>query len=366
MKIPLVDLKAQYLSIKNEIDHAITAVINDSAYIGGKYLAEFERAFADYLGVKHCVGVANGTDAIYVALKMMGVGQGDEVITAGNIFIATSEMITLTGATPVFVDNLPDTYNINPALIEAAITSKTKAIIPVHLYGQPADMDVISAIAEKHHLIVLEDAAQAHGATYKGRKAGTMSRVATFSFYPGKNLGAYGDAGAFVTNDDELAEKMRSYANHGRKDKYLHDIEGISSRLDGLQAAILNVKLAHLDEWVKLRRAVAKRYDEGLKDIVIIPKVMDGVEHAYHLYVVRVKNREAIQKALADAGIATGIHYPVPLPFQPAYAYMHKKPEDYPVSHAQMGELLSLPMYERLTAEQVDYVVEEVKKAIIN
>ncbi|MDP3948020.1 MAG: DegT/DnrJ/EryC1/StrS family aminotransferase [bacterium] len=364
MEIPLVDLKVQYRSIKSEIDAAISSVLQDAVFIKGRYVDEFERHFADYLGIRHCIGVGNGTDAIFIALKMLGVGSGDEVITAANTFIATSEAISLAGAKPVFVDCNPETYNIDTERVEAAITPRTKAVIPVHLYGQSADMDPILALAEKHNLTIVEDAAQAHGATYGGRKAGTFGACATFSFYPGKNLGAYGDGGAIVTNDDALAQKMRMFANHGRKDKYLHEFEGVNSRLDALQAAILDVKLKHLEHWIERRRAVARRYDEALRGIVETPKAMADARHAYHLYVIRVNDREKVQKKLLEDGIGTGVHYPVPLPLLPAYRHLGHQAKDFPVASRLAGEILSIPINESMEQPQVDYVVEKLKNVL--
>ena len=364
MKIPLVDLRAQYLSIKDEIDQAVASVIDESAFISGKYVAEFEKNFADYIGVRHCIGVGNGTDALFIAMKSLGIGPGDEVITAANTFIATSEAISLAGAKPVFIDCDKETYNIDAGLIEKAITSKTKAIIPIHLYGQPADMDPILALAERRNIKIIEDTAQAHGADYKGKKTGTFGFAACFSFYPGKNLGAYGDAGAIVTNNDELAEQMRMFANHGRKDKYLHEIEGVNSRLDGLQAAILNVKLKYLDDWIRRRREVAKCYNEALQGVVETPRVLIGTSHVYHLYVIRVKSREKVQQKLIEDGISTGIHYPVPLPLQPAYRRSNYRPEDFPVACSLAGEILSIPIYESMEDNQVDYVAQKIKEAV--
>lgn len=364
MKIPLVDLTAQYRSIKSEIDAAISAVIRDAVFIGGRYVDEFEGHFADYLNVRHCIGVGNGTDAIFIALKALGIGSGDEVITAANTFIATSEAISLAGAKPVFVDCHPETYTIDTRRIPAAITPRTKAIIPVHLYGQPADMDPILVLAKKHDLTVIEDAAQAHGAAYHGRKVGALGVCGCFSFYPGKILGAYGDGGAVVTQDDVLAEKIRMFANHGRKDKYLHEFEGINSRLDALQAAILDVKLKHLENWIERRRAVARKYDEALRGIVGTPKAMAGARHAYHLYVIRVKGREKVQKKLLEDGISTGVHYPVPLPLLPAYRHLGYQAKDFPVASRLADEILSIPIHESMERPQVDYVVEKLKKIL--
>jgi len=361
MRVPFVDLRSQYFSIKQEIDSAIQKVIEDSAFIGGKYLASFEKHFADYIGAKCCIGVGNGTEALFIALKCLGITQRDEVITVANSFIATSEAITMTGARVVFVDCDEKTYNIDVRRIEKAITSRTRAIIPVHLYGQPADMDPILEIAKRYNLFVIEDAAQAHGARYKGLNVGTIGDCACFSFYPGKNLGAYGDAGAIVTNNDELAQKVRMFANHGRKEKYNHMFEGINSRLDGLQAAILDVKLKYLEQWIERRRAIAKIYDEELKDIVITPTVLADVRHVYHLYVVRIKNRDKVRELLAEKGISTGIHYPIPLPFLKAYDYLRHKPADFPIAYSIKDELLSLPIHGDMIDEQVEYVIEQLK-----
>jgi len=364
MKIPFVDLKAQYYSIKKEIDRAISDVIEASAFIGGKYAKAFEKNFANYIGVKNCIGVGNGTDALHIALKALGISEGDEVLTTANSFIATSEAITLSGAKVVFVDCNKDSYNINADKVEAAITPNTKAIIPVHLYGQPADMDKIMDVADKHDLYVIEDAAQGHGAEYKGRRIGRIGDLACFSFFPGKNLGAYGDAGAVVTNNDELAKKARMFANHGRMEKYNHEFEGMNSRLDGLQAAILDVKLKYLDKWIERRRAIAKMYDTGLKDVVITSSALPEVRHVYHLYVIRIRNRERVKELLAEKGIATGIHYPVPLPFLKAYSYLGHKPADFPVAYSIKDEILSLPIYGDMTDEQVEYVIASLKDIV--
>ena len=364
MKISFVDLNVQYHAIKGEIDEAVSCVIQDSALIGGKYAKAFEQSFADYVGVKNCVGVGNGTDALYIALKALGISDGDEVITVANTFIATSEAITMTGARVVFVDCDKDTYNIDVDKLERAITDKTKAIIPVHLYGQPADMGKIKDVAKKHNLYVVEDAAQAHGAEYNGQRVGTIGDVACFSFFPGKNLGAYGDAGAIVTNNDELGRKARMFANHGRIEKYNHEFEGTNSRLDGLQAAILDVKLKHLDGWTERRRTIARMYDEGLKDIVITPNVLPDLKHVYHLYVIRIESRDRVKKLLAEKGIATGIHYPIPLPFLTAYSYLGHKPADFPVAYSLKDEILSLPIHGDMTDEQDEYVISCLKDIV--
>jgi dTDP-4-amino-4,6-dideoxygalactose transaminase len=363
LPIPFVDLKAQYHSMKEEIDAAIRNVIQDTAFIGGKYLEAFEQHFARFIGVKHCIGVANGTDALAIALRALDIQEGDEVITAANSYVATAEAITMTGARVVFVDCHENTYNIDVTQIENVITKKTKAIIPVHLYGQPADNAIVD-IARRHDLFLLEDAAQAHGAQYKQKRIGTFGDCAGFSFYPGKNLGAYGDAGAVVTNNDDLARYMRMYRNHGGIQKYEHRIPGTNSRLDGLQAAILDTKLPYIEKWNDRRRAVAAMYDEKLRDVVETPGILPDVKHVYHLYVIRVKNRDKVRQLLAEQGIATGIHYPVPIPFLESYGFLHHTPADFPVAYAYKDELLSLPMHGDMTDEQVEYVVEHLKRSL--
>jgi len=365
MKIPFVDLKKQYVAFKNEIDEAIQKVIGDTVFIGGKYVQTFEEAFAKFCGAPHCVGVGNGTDALYIALRALGIGAGDEVITVANSFIATSEAITMTGARPVFVDCNPATYNIDVNKIQDAISSHTKAIVPVHLYGQPADMLSIMKIAKDNNLYVVEDAAQAHGAEISGCRVGNFGHAACFSFFPGKNLGAYGDAGAIVTNDNDLAIKCRMIANHGRIKKYDHDFEGINSRLDGIQAAILSVKLKYLEEWTEDRRKAATLYNSYLKNSgVITPFVQSGTRHVYHLFVVRLPSRDKIQAALTDAGIATGIHYPIALPNLQAYKYLGKLPADFPTASKYSNEILSLPIFPELEAAQIEYICTQLINAI--
>lgn len=364
MHVPFVDLKSQYDGIQTEIDKVVHDVISKTAFIGGEYVKTFEDDFARFCQVRHCVGVGNGTDAIFIALKTIGVGPGDEVITAANSFIATSEAITGTGARVVFVDINRKTYNIDIEKIEEKVTSRTKAIIPVHLYGQPADMDSVLEIARKYNLRVIEDAAQAHGAVYRGRVAGSIGDMACFSFYPGKNLGAYGDGGAIVTDDEVLAKKARMLANHGRIDKYDHEIEGVNSRLDGLQAAILGVKLPYLSKWSDARRNNASRYNAGLKGTgLVTPEELDNVRSVYHLYVVRVQaeKRSPLQEFLKSKGIATGIHYPIALPNLKAYAYLGCTPEDFPNSTKASGEIVSLPMFPELTEETIGYICDEIK-----
>jgi dTDP-4-amino-4,6-dideoxygalactose transaminase len=367
MSVPFVDLKAQYAALKPQMDAAIQSVLDRTAFILGKEVTEFEQTFAQYIGIKHCVGVCSGTDAIEMALRACDIGPGDEVITVPNTYIATCEAISEAGATIRWVEVDPRTYNMDPADLEAAITPQTKAILPVHLYGQPADMGPIMAIAHKHGLKVIEDAAQAHGATYQGRKVGTFSDAACFSFYPGKNLGAYGDGGAVCTDSDEIADQVRLLRNHGQREKYVHLVEGYCHRLDNLQAAVLGVKLPHLDGWNAARRAHAALYDKLLANVpgVVKPYVAPGMEPVYHLYVIQVPERDRVQAALKAAGIETGIHYPIPLHEQPAYARLGHKPEDYPVSHALGARILSLPMYAELTDEQIHCVVEALKAAVI-
>jgi dTDP-4-amino-4,6-dideoxygalactose transaminase len=368
MNIPFVDLKSQYESIKGEIDRAVSTVISQTAFIGGPHLKNFEEAFARFCNVNHCIGVGNGTDAIFIALRSLGIGKDDEVITAANSFIATSEAITVAGAKAVFVDINPRTYNIDVRKIEEKITARTKAIIPVHLYGQPADMDPILKIAKKYNLKVVEDAAQAHGATYKGHQIGAIGDMACFSFYPGKNLGAYGDGGAIVTNNDESALKARMIANHGRVDKYDHEIEGVNSRLDGLQAAILEVKLKHLPKWTEMRRKNAYCYNKYLTGTgLITPVEIENVIAVYHLYVVRVKKelRQKLQAHLQSKGISTGIHYPIALPNLKAYAYLNHTKNDFPEASRASQEIVSLPIFPELAESQIKHIANVIKELLV-
>lgn len=362
MKVPFTDLKKQYQSIKDEVLHSMSHVLDHSAYIGGKEVALFEENFASYCKAQYCVGAANGTDALILALKALGISAGDEVITAVNTFFATAEAISAVGATPVFVDMDPQTYTINTNEIEKRITPNTKAIIPVHLYGQPADMNKILEIAQKHNLKVIEDAAQAHGAEYHGRRIGSLGDIACFSFYPGKNLGAYGDAGAIVTNNRELAEKVRLLGNHGSIKKYHHEVVGTNSRLDGLQAAVLNVKLKYIESWTEMRRENAFYYHQLLENsFFITPKEMDNVRHVFHLYVVRTQSgRDELINRLLDKGIETGIHYPTPLHLTKAYSHLHIGEGSFPVAEEYAKQLISLPMFAELTKEQMDYVGDSV------
>jgi dTDP-4-amino-4,6-dideoxygalactose transaminase len=322
----------------------------------------FEKAWAEIMGAKHCVSCANGTDALYIVMRGLGLKAGDEVITTAHSWISTTETITQAGGRVVFCDTDADTFTIDPALIESKITPRTVGIIPVHLYGQSADMDAIMAVARKHKLWVIEDCAQAHLARFKGQLVGTFGNAATFSFYPGKNLGAYGDAGGLTTNDDRLADWCATYARHGGKGE--HVMEGINSRLDGLQAAILNVKLPHLKAWTEARRKVARRYDELLQGVgdVVIPKIVQGRDHVYHLYVIRTELRDNLKKSLGDAGIATVLNYPKALPFYPAYAYLGHQPKNFPVAHANQSRILSLPIYPEMTEEMIGYVADRIRE----
>ncbi len=363
MKIPLSDLKSQYQSIKNEINQKVLDVLENSEFILGENVKKFEEEFANFCGVKYGVGVGNGTDALYLALRACGIKEGDEVITAPNTFIATVEAITLNGAKPVFVDIDPNTQNINVAKIEEVITPRTKAIIPVHLFGQPVEMDSILKIAKDHNLFVIEDVAQAHGAKYNVKTTGSIGNAGCFSFFPAKNLGAYGDAGMVVTDNEDLAKKLSMLRNHGRLEKYTHEFEGKNSRLDEIQAAILRVKLKYLDKWNEGRRQNALVYDNILKDVkgVKIPENIKGVVPVYYFYVIRAEKRDDLQKALKDKGISTGIHYPVPLHLQPAYRYLGYKEGDFPQTEKAAKEILSLPICPEITKEQIEYIAREIK-----
>ena len=366
-KIPLVDLKAQYASIKDEIDAAMQRVVSNTAFIGGKEVSDFEAAFARFQQTKRAVGVASGTGAIFLALRALGVGPGDEVVTTPHTFIATVEPIETLGATTVLVDIDPDTYNIDPAKIEAAITPRTKVIMPVHLYGQLAPMDAIMEIARRHNLRVVEDAAQAHGAELNGKRAGAWGDAACFSFYPGKNLGAYGDGGAVCSNDDVLADKIAKLRDHGRTTKYEHDEIGYGERLDGLQAAILGAKLPHLNDWNAARRRHAAYYSEALAGVegVATPHAMEGASHIYHIYCVRVAgDRDAILKELNGRGVGAGIHYPVPVHLQPAMARYGWTEADFPNATQAAKTIISLPIYPEMTTEQLSQVSEDLADII--
>jgi dTDP-4-amino-4,6-dideoxygalactose transaminase len=364
MPVPFADLQLQYRTMKGEIDAAIAAVIRDNAFIRGSYVDAFEQQFADAVEVKHCVSCANGTDALYLALAALKVQAGDEVITTAHSWVSTSAMITHTGGNVVFCDTDKGTFTIDPAAIEAAITPRTVGIIPVHLYGQPADLDAIMAIADRHKLWVVEDCAQAHLARYKGRQIGSFGNAATYSFYPGKNLGAMGDAGAVVTNDSALAEQIAMLARHGGLTKHEHRIEGINSRLDGIQAAILSAKLPHLPAWTKARQDAAKFYDAGLNQIedVITPSIAADRTHVYHLYTIQHPLRDALAAHLTAHNVQTAINYPTALPFLMAYSRLKHRPEQFPNAFGQQSKILSLPMFAEITREQQEEVVGLIRK----
>lgn len=362
MKINFVDLKRQYLSIKDDIDKSIFKVIEKTDFVLGEEVEKFEAKFARFCNTKYCVGVDSGTSALKLALIALGIKQGDEVITVPNTFIATVLAISDIGAKPVFVDINPDSYNIDVLKIEKIITKKTKAILPVHLYGQTANMDPIMDIAEKYNLKVVEDACQAHGALYKNKKAGSIGDVGCFSFYPGKNLGAYGDGGAITTNNKEVAEKIRMLRNYGQKVKYHHLLKGFNNRLDSIQAAVLNVKLKYLDKWNESRRKIALMYNKLLKGIAVTPKEMDYATHIYHLYVIRIKNRDRLRDYLKSKGISTIIHYPIPIHLQKAYFDLGYKEGSFLLTESYSKEILSLPMFPELNKEEIDFIVKCIKE----
>lgn len=361
-RVPLLDLTAQYASIKNEIGEAMSRVLERSDFILGEELELFESEFATFCGVRHCIGVDSGLSALELVLRAWRIGPGDEVITAANTFIATAFAISNTGATPILVDVDPLTCNIDPEAVRSAITTRTKALVPVHLYGMPADMDQINSLASKYRLAVLEDACQAHGAKYKGRRAGSLGHAAAFSFYPGKNLGAYGDGGAIVTSDDALAERLRSMRNYGQRAKYVHCDKGFNRRLDTLQAAILRVKLHHLDGWNALRDRHARSYRALLEDsAVTLPGKPSHVEPAWHLYVVRSSRRDFMKAHLEGQGIVTGMHYPTPIHLQAAYADAGYHKGEFPITERLAHEVLSLPMYAELDASSLERTVAAVR-----
>ena len=366
MTVPFLDLKAQYRTIKEEVDPAIQGVVDACAFAGGPFVEAFEKEFAAYCGTRHCVAVADGTEALWLTLMAMGIGQGHEVITVPNTFIATAEAISLCGATPVFVDVDERSYTIDPELLRQAITPSTRAILPVHLYGQPADLDPILEIAQEHGLPVIEDACQAHGALYKGRRAGSIGVAGAFSFYPGKNLGAYGEGGAVTTDDDQLAEKIRKLRDHGQPSKYYHDVVGTNARMDGIQGAVLSVKLRHLEAWNEARIRHAALYDRLLEDTagVTTPARAPYARHVYHIYCVRVPERDRVLAALKEMGVSCGIHYPVPVHLQKAYGSLGLAPGAYPVSERYAEEILSLPMFPELTEEQIRHVAECLKQTL--
>jgi dTDP-4-amino-4,6-dideoxygalactose transaminase len=360
--VPLLDLRAQYTTIREDVVNALLRVLDSTAFAGGPFVADFEKEFASYCGCEFAAGVSNGTSALWLSLLALGVGAGDEVITTPNTFIATAEAITFCGATPIFVDVDPDTYTMDPDLLEPAITPRTKAIIPVHLYGQPADMDPILGIAKRHGLYVIEDACQAHGAEYKGRKAGSMADAGCFSFYPGKNLGAYGEAGAVVTNNAELAQKIRILRDHGQTEKYKHAMIGWNDRMDGFQGAVLSIKLKHLDKWNNARRGHARLYNSLLEGVehIIVPEEAAYARHIYHVYAIRVPRRDELMATLREKDIWCGIHYPIPIHLQKAYEFLGHGKGSFPVAERCARESLSLPMFPELTTEQIESVATEI------
>lgn len=363
MQIPLVDLKANYLAHKVEIQKAIQKVINTTSFILGPSLVEFEDNFAKFCEVRYCIGVDSGLSALELSMQALGIGTGDEVITPVNSFIASSSAISLTGAKPVWVDIDPETFNIDPNKIEEKITKKTKAIIPVHLYGQPAQMDKISKIAKKHNLFVIEDACQAHGAKFKGRMIGSIGDIAAFSFYPGKNLGAFGDGGAITTNSKRLAELVSQLRNYGQKEKYKHICIAGNHRLDSLQAAVLNVKLKYLQESNKKRMKIAQKYLELLQGLpIVLPVFPKNTTHVFHLFVIKVESRDKLFNYLKSKRIQCGIHYPVPIHLQPAYEKMFKTKKRFPVTEKISKKIISLPIYPELSEEQQLYIVTQIKK----
>ncbi len=364
MSIPMVDLHAQYLSIKDEVDSAIASVITNSAFIRGPHVDRFEELYAQMLGVKHCISCGNGTDALYIAMMALGIKSGDEVIVPAQSWIATSETVTQAGGTVVFCDIDQDSFTLDPQDLESKINSRTVGVIPVHLYGQPADMDSIMEIAQRHNIWVIEDCAQSHLAKYKDSFVGTLGNIATFSFYPGKNLGAMGDAGAIVTRDSELAIKMAMFARHGGLTKGDHVIEGVNSRMDGMQAAILNAKIPHLEGWTRKRKEIANAYIAELSGIsdVVIPIVKSYSEHVWHLFVIKHERRDLLSQFLRARGITTSVNYPISLPFLPAYKRYGHTPLDFPNSYHCQQRILSLPIYPEMTSQIVDEVINAVKE----
>ena len=366
MKVPFVSFEAMHSEIREQLDNAYKSVMDSNYFIQGQACAQFEKEYADYCGVKYCVGVGNGLDALMLILRAMDIGAGDEVIVPSNTYIATALAVSYVGAAPVFVEPDIETFNIDPKLIEEKITVKTKAIIAVHLQGRPADMDAIKAIAEKYDLKVIEDAAQAHGAKYKGQKVGSLGDAAGFSFYPGKNLGALGDGGCVTTNNKEIADKVRALGNYGSDYKYHHIYKGVNSRLDEMQAAFLSVKLKHLDKWNEERRKIAARYLSVINNpLIALPKASDKeYEHVYHVFVIRCKERDRLEAYLADNGIGTLKHYPIPMHLQGAYADLGLKENDLPIAEEISNTVLSIPMYYGMTDEQVGYVINVINRFI--
>jgi dTDP-4-amino-4,6-dideoxygalactose transaminase len=366
IKVPFLDLKSHHAPMLEEINSAIQDVIDKVAFAGGPFVTGFEKDFAAYCDSKHGIGVGSGTEALWLALLALGVGPGDEVITVPNSFMATAEAITYCGAKPVFVDVDERTYTMDPARLDGAVSDRTKAIIPVHLFGQPADMDPILDFARSQGLFVIEDAAQAHGAVYKGCKVGTLGDAACFSFYPGKNLGAFGEAGAVLTNSDELQENIRILRDHGQIRKYYHSMVGWNGRMDGIQGAVLQIKLKHLEEGNKLRRSHAACYDAAFQDTkeIVIPFCPSNLTPVYHIYAIRIQNRDEVMRFLADRGIGCGVHYPVPIHRQEAYRGLGHRPGSFPIAEKCATEFLSLPMFPELSSQQLDYVIQGVKDAV--
>ena len=366
MKVPFLDLGAQYRTLREELNDAMQRVIDDAAFAGGPYVEKFENEFSAYCQCAFAAGVSSGTSALHLTLLALGVGPGDEVITASNTFIATAGAISHCGATPVFADCDPQTYTLDPAAAEAAITDRTRAIIPVHLFGQTADMGAFTALGQKYGLFIIEDACQAHGAEFNRRRAGSMGIAGCFSFYPGKNLGAYGDAGAVVSNNAVLIDRIKMLRDHGSIRKYEHPMIGWNCRMDGLQGAILSVKLRHLEHATEARRAHARLYNELLSDCAetVLPSEKPGLRHVYHIFAVCCDRRDHLMRHLAEQGIGCGIHYPKPLHLQGAYAFLGKGPGSFPISEACANRYVSLPMFPELAVEQIEYVVEAVKKGV--
>jgi len=363
--IPMLDLKAQYRSIRPEIDAAVARVLESGQFVLGEEVAAFEREFADYCGASHAVAVNSGTSALQLALLAAGVGRGDEVVTVPFTFVASAAVIDYVGAVPVFVDIEPRTFTMNPSAIEDAVTDRTKAIIPVHLFGHPSDMDPIREVGARHGLTVIEDAAQAHGARYRGLRAGILGDFGCFSFYPTKNLGAAGEGGMVVTDDADGAEQIRALRNWGERVKYEHSIRAYNMRMEAVQAAILRVKLRHLDGWTDRRRRIAHRYDEALDGIGLqLPCEMEYARHVYHLYTVRSRERDALKQSLGADGVASGVHYPIPIHRQPAWADLGYEPDAFPEAQRASDEVLSLPLYPEMTDDQIDAVVASVRRAV--
>jgi dTDP-4-amino-4,6-dideoxygalactose transaminase len=366
VKVPFLDLGAQYRSLREELNEAMQKVIDDTAFAGGPYVEKFENEFSAYCQCALAAGVSSGTNALHLTLLALGIGPGDEVITAANTFIATAGAISHCGATPVFADCDPETYTLDPAAAEAAITGRTRAIIPVHLFGQTADMDAFMALAAKYKLFVVEDACQAHGAEFRGRRAGSMGDAGCFSFYPGKNLGAYGDAGAVVSNNAALIDRIKMLRDHGSRRKYEHPMIGWNARMDGLQGAILSVKLRRLEAANEARRAHARLYNELLSDCAetVLPFEKAGLRHVYHIFAVCYERRDQLMKHLTEQGVGCGIHYPKPLHLQDAYAFLGKGPGSFPVAEGCANKYISLPMFPELTEEQIQYTADAVRSGL--